>query len=167
MLPKLPTSLPTIIPSPSIKLPKQPSIPVVKQPKDEPGWVSPSTRDITEFSLPKQKFGNMGYLAHSFGAGRYFNELQVGDKIVRTDRQGRSDAKLHPKASYYKVKEVRRYQALEPENMNSPLLDLLTKETKSAAEVFDEIYGKNKVVFQTCLPKDGSSFWGRLFVIAE
>ena len=104
---------------------------------------------ITTFGMAAE-YGSIGLLAESYEP---FFELENGMTVVFD-------------GEYYKVTEIQKYQALEP---NSPYSDFVVDgNIVSAGYVFMKVYGvPGRLVFQTCIERDGITDWGRLFVIAE
>ena len=71
------------------------------------------------------------------------------------------------KTQSFVVKNILRFQALQPQSFSSPFRNLDRKETISAAELFNRVYvGERYVVFQTRIDANGDASWGRLFVLA-
>jgi hypothetical protein len=133
-------------------------LPIVQQPQGDDGYVSPLDGQLTEFRLPL-KYGNVGLLAHNSLSGRFFSRLAVGQEVHLLHGSGGIET--------FVITGTRRYQALEPENPYSPVRDLGTGETLTAAQLFEKIYmGSRHLIFQTCIAAQGLSAWGRLFVIA-
>jgi hypothetical protein len=134
------------------------ALPVVQQPAGNAGYVSNEEGKITQFSMASQ-FGNVGLLAHNHLSGKSFSQLAVGKEVRLVYGNG--------KVEYFVITEVLRYQALQPTSPYSPFLNLTNNETLTAEQMFKRVYfGDRHVTFQTCIAKDGSSSWGRLFVIA-
>ena len=110
----------------------------------------PST--ITQFDVAEE-YGTIGLLAENYAP---FFELKAGMYVVVMGEEN----------ELYKIVEVLEYQALQPDSVYSDFYAdgiLLTY-----AEMFMKVYGvSDRVVFQTCIEKDGILNWGRLFVIAE
>jgi hypothetical protein len=135
------------------------ALPVVQQPVDKPWFVSSTSDTITQFGLASE-YGSLGFLAHNTLAGSVFYELQIGQEVRVILGDGDSQR--------YIVSEILSYQALDP---NSPYsvfrpLDGRGKDLTST-DLFNLIYAvPNRVVFQTCLEKNGDHNWGRYFVIA-
>jgi hypothetical protein len=147
---------------PQIQFPNSPPLRVANQ-SGKDSWVSPVPNELTHFISAQNKFGTPAFLAHNTGAGKYLYNLKVGDPILFRDEVAGQGA-----GSIRRVKEIRRYQTLEPKNVLSPLIDLATGKSHKAEDITDEIYRDNKrMVFQTCIPKGGNQSWGRMFVIAE
>lgn len=133
-------------------------LPVVQQPLDSPYFVSDRDGEATQFSMASQ-YGNLGLLAHNNLAGRDFSRLAVGQEVRLTYADGRTE--------YFVVKQILRFQALEPESVSSSFRNLEGNETLSAAEMFNRVYvGESRLVFQTCIEAQGNPSWGRLFVVA-
>ena len=131
---------------------------VVQQPVDRPYYVSNHHSEVTQFGLASQ-YGNIGLLAHNTLSGRFFSELAMGQEVRLLSGDGRVD--------YFVVKQILRFQALEPESISSSFRNLDRNETLSAGEMFNRAYvGEHRLVFQTCIEADRNPSWGRLFVIA-
>jgi hypothetical protein len=135
------------------------ALPVVQQPADQAGFVSTQDGTLTQFATAA-RFDTLGFLAHNYLSGKYFDKLAAGQQIVLVYGDG------HLK--YFKVTSVRRYQAIKPSSPYSDFKDLDSGKTSTAANLFGEVYKQaGAVVFQTCIESDGNSSWGRLFVIAQ
>jgi len=135
------------------------ALPVVQQPADEPYYVSNHEGETTQFSMPA-RYGNIGLLAHNTLSGKFFSQLVTGQEVRLVYGDGRVE--------YFVVKDILRFQALEPENVSSSFRNLDRQETLSAGQVFQRAYvGKRHLVFQTCIQANGNASWGRLFVVAE
>ena len=134
------------------------ALPIVQQPASNAGYVSNDEGKITQFGMASQ-FGNVGLLAHNHLSGKSFSQLAVGQEVRLVYGNG--------KVEYFVITEVLRYQALQPTSPYSSFLNLTNNETLNAEQMFKRVYfGDRHVTFQTCIAKDGSSSWGRLFVIA-
>src|SRR6185295_16972120 len=134
------------------------ALPVVQQPNNNPGYVSSRNGLVTQFSMASQ-FGNLGLLAHNHLAGKSFSQLAVGQEVRLIYGNGRVE--------YFVITEVLQYQALQPTSPYSSFHNLNKDETLTAEQMFKRVYfGNRHITFQTCIAKDGSSSWGRLFVIA-
>lgn len=132
---------------------------VVQQPAGMDEFVSPWQNVITQFGLAS-RLGSTGLLAHNYLAGEVFGLLQEGQEIELIDGSG--------KVSTFTVTEILRYQALDPEDTATRLLDLESQASITSADLFNRVYSRpGRVVFQTCIKKDGDPSWGRLFVIAS
>lgn len=141
-------------------LPGRLAAPIVEQPADDPGWVSPQPNRLTHFRLA-DNFYVLGLLGHNTLAGAAFFDLQTGDIFFVVYGDGT------PKP--FIVTEIQKYQALSPASPLSDFIDLQTGLQFSANEVFNRTYGvaKNGLVLQTCIAKGNLSTWGRLFIIAR
>ena len=134
------------------------ALPVVQQPSKSAGYVSPQDGEITQFALAS-KFGNVGLLAHNHLAGKDFSQLTLGQEVRLVYGNGKIETFI--------VAEVLEYQALKPNSLYSDFRSLTGGKTLNAEQMFKRVYfGERHVTFQTCIKKDGSSSWGRLFVIA-
>ena len=133
-------------------------LPVIQQPADNPYYVSNRDGEATQFSMVS-KYGNIGLLAHNTLSGRQFSELAVGQEARLEYGDGRVE--------YFVVRQILRFQALEPESVSSSFRNLDRYEIISAGEMFNRAYGgEHRLVFQTCIAGEGNASWGRLFVIA-
>jgi hypothetical protein len=66
------------------------------------------------------------------------------------------------------IKEILRYQALEPESSYSRFVDLENNNILTTTELFTRVYNRpGKVILQTCISRENNLSWGRLFIIAE
>ena len=54
---------------------------VVQQPPGDLLFVSSGAWDVTQWQAADQ-FGSTGLLAHNWGAGQYFNQLWIGQKVA-------------------------------------------------------------------------------------
>ncbi len=132
---------------------------VIPQPAGQPAFVSSVVNVITEFSIPR-KFGVIGFLAHNYLAGRFFYDIKFDDivKIVYGDGE----------ILKYKVIDIQKYQALQPNSPHSEFLDLNTLQKLSATQLFQKVYtGDHHITLQTCIQEGTLDTWGRLFIIAE
>jgi len=133
-------------------------LPVVQQPVDRPYYVSNHNGEATQFGMVSQ-YGNVGLLAHNTLSGRFFLKLVPGQEVRLLYGDGRVE--------YFVIKQVFRFQALDPDSISSSFRNLDRNETLSAGEVFNRAYvGEHRLVFQTCIEADGNVSWGRLFVVA-
>lgn len=133
-------------------------LPVVQQPVDKPYYVSDRDGETTQFSMVSQ-YGNIGLLAHNTLSGKYFSKLNVGQEVRLNYEDGRTE--------YFVIKQILRFQALEPDSVASSFRNLDRNETISAVEMFNRAYvGERRLVFQTCIAAKGNASWGRLFVVA-
>lgn len=134
------------------------ALPVVQQPADQPYYVSNHNGEATQFEIASQ-YGNTGLLAHNNLSGRLFSQLALGQEVRLVYGDGAVKS--------FVIKQVLRFQALQPESISSSFRNLDRKETLSAGEMFNRAYvGESRVVFQTCIAANGSASWGRLFVVA-
>ena len=134
------------------------ALPVVQQPADQHGYVSPSPDTITQFGMAED-YGTIGLLAHNYAAGDLFFELEEGMEIILIF----SDSSLER----YRVSFTASYQALEPENPRSAFRDLTNQNILSAPDLFTQVYNNpGAVTFQTCIAHENSLSWGRYFVSA-
>jgi hypothetical protein len=134
------------------------ALPIVQQPAGNAGYVSTEDGKLTQFSMASQ-FGNVGLLAHNHLSGNSFSQLAVGQEVRLVYGSG--------KVENFVITEVLQYQALQPTSPYSSFRNLNKEETLTAEQMFKRVYfGDRHVTFQTCIARDGSSSWGRLFVIA-
>lgn len=134
------------------------ALPIVQQPSGNAGYVSNNDGEATQFRMASQ-FGNVGLLAHNHLAGKSFSGLAVGQEIRLVYGDGRVE--------YFVVKEVLKYQALQPNSPYSSFKNMDKDETLTAEQMFKRVYfGDRHVTFQTCINAEGNLSWGRLFVIA-
>ena len=134
------------------------AMPVVQQPSGNPAYVSNSDGKVTQFSMASQ-FGNIGLLAHNHLAGAFFTQLAVGQEIRLVYGDGRVET--------FVIKEVLKYQALQPTSVYSSFKNLDKDETLTVEQMFNRVYrGERHLTLQTCIAADGKLSWGRLFVIA-
>src|SRR3990167_1862055 len=107
-----------------------------------------------------QKFGSLGILAHNTLSGQQFANILPGETMRLVNDDGSQ--------SFYRVSEVRRYQALTPSSPFSDFVDLNTGTRSTTQDLFYSTYNKsNPLVLQTCIERNGDINWGRLFVIAQ
>lgn len=133
-------------------------LPVVQQPVDRPYYVSNHTDEVTQFGMVSQ-YGNIGLLAHNTLSGRFFSKLAPGQEVRLLYGDGRVE--------YFVIKQVFRFQALDPDNVSSSFRNLDRNEILSAGEMFNRAYvGEPRLVFQTCIEANGDASWGRLFIVA-
>lgn len=132
---------------------------VVDQPSDKPGFVSGISGVATNFQLAS-RYGNIGLIAHNYLGGKYFLDLNVGDKLYIMN--GRRERQC------YQVTSIHRFQALNPQSPRSDFIDLDTRLYYNVNEVFKRVYtGDHHLVLQTCIEKGDIKEWGRLFIIAH
>lgn len=141
-----------------VYVPKVLALPVIQQPADDSYYVSNRNGEATQFSIAAQ-YGNVGLLAHNNLSGRFFSDLAIGQEVRLVYGDG--------KVEYFMIKEILRFQALQPESISSVFRNLDRNEFLSAGEMFKRAYvGESRVVFQTCIEAEGNASWGRLFVVA-
>ena len=134
------------------------ALPVVQQPAGNSGFVSNTDGQVTQFGMASH-YGNVGLLAHNYLAGKVFSQLAVGQEVRLVYGDG--------KVEYYVIKEVLKYQALQPNSPWSSFRDLKDDTVLTAEQMFNRVYaGERHVTFQTCIYAEGISSWGRLFVVA-
>lgn len=134
------------------------ALPVVQQPAGNFGYVSNTDGQVTQFGMASQ-YGNVGLLAHNYLSGKVFSQLAVGQEVRLVYGNG--------KVEYFIIKEVLKYQALQPNSPWSSFRDLKDDTVLTAEQMFNRVYaGERHVTFQTCIYSEGISSWGRLFVVA-
>lgn len=135
------------------------AVPVVQQPAGNNGFVSPRQNIITQFNLAARS-GSTGLLAHNYLLGEKFFLLEKDQKVYLIYGDGQ--------ITTFRITEILRYQALDPNSTSSKFVSLEDNHTLSSAELFSKVYGQpGNVVFQTCIAKNDIPSWGRIFVIAE
>ena len=129
---------------------------VVQQPASNGLFVSEDPEAVTQFRLA-QKVGSTGLLAHNYLAGKLFFDLEYGDEVYVINGDG----------SYrkFEVYEIADFQALSVYDYR----DLETQAVLDQYQVVDRIYAANndRLVFQTCIERNGALAWGRRFVLAR
>ena len=134
------------------------ALPVVQQPTGNSGYVSNNDGQVTQFGMAS-RYGNVGLLAHNYLSGKMFSQLAVGQEVRLIYGDG--------KVEYFIVKEILQYQALQPNSQWSSFRDLKDNTVLTAEQMFKRVYtGDRHVTFQTCIYAEGTSSWGRLFVVA-
>jgi hypothetical protein len=130
--------------------------PVVQQPSNNLLYVSTKANTLTQFRRAWQA-GTTGLLAHNYLAGAHFFNIKTGSQVYLINWDG----------SYrlYEVYAIEDYQAVTLTSFR----DLSTGKGVGQYTLFDRIYrSKNdRLVFQTCIEKNGSSSWGRRFILAR
>jgi hypothetical protein len=102
----------------------------------------------------------VGLLAHNNLSGRLFSKLAVGQEVRLVYGDG--------KVEYFVIKQISKYQALQPTSPYSSFRDLTNDEKLTAEQLFNKVYrGDRHVTFQTCIEASGNLSWGRLFVVAQ
>lgn len=136
------------------------SLKVTQQPKNNPAYVNETLGEVTQFDLAQQ-YGSTGLLAHNHLSGVLFSTLSIGQEVDIIYGDG--------SVRRYSISLVRHFQALSPLSTHSNFVDLDNPANTqiSNADLFYQIYNQgDRVVFQTCITRDGNTSWGRLFVIA-
>jgi hypothetical protein len=132
---------------------------IVQQPVGKYEFVSPWPSIVTQFGLAS-KLGSTGLLAHNYLAGKSFLLLKEEQKIYLVYGDGQTSA--------FVVREILRYQALEPKSTSSDFMDLENGDVLTASELFLKVYDRpGQIIFQTCITEDRNPAWGRMFIIAE
>jgi hypothetical protein len=134
------------------------SYPVVQQPGGQPAYVSPNDDQVTQFRMAST-YGTLGFLAHNTLAGAIFSEVMVGSVITVIFGDGQY--------IQYQVNQIRKFQAIQPNNPYTSFVDLANNQTLSVEDVFYQTYSiSDQLILQTCISSQGIDSWGRLFVIA-
>jgi hypothetical protein len=136
------------------------ALPIVQQPAGNPGYVSSTDGQLTQFGMASQ-YGNVGLLAHNHLSGKLFSQLAVGQEVRLVYGDGKTEV--------FVISEVLHYQALQPTSPYSSFRNMDQKDDAilTAEQMFKRAYsGDRHVTFQTCLDAYGNASWGRLFVIA-
>lgn len=122
-------------------------------------YVSWQPNTVTLFDKPLSA-NVIGLLAHNGLAGRDFYRLAVGDLLDLRYLDGSQ--------AFYRIAEIRQFQALGQGYPYFEFIDLQTGERLSDREVYDHIYlgHPGAVVLQTCLARNGRDDWGLTFWIA-
>ena len=132
---------------------------IVPQPEGERAFISSDENTLTQFGLAAL-FGSTGLLAHNTLAGRDFSTVEVGQVFYLVYGDGRTDS--------FRVSQIRRFWALDPQDSLSMFFDLKKPRLLTAAQLFLEVYDQpGNVILQTCIDANEEPSWGRLFVIAE
>jgi hypothetical protein len=132
---------------------------VVQQASDNDIHVSPVGGVLTQYHRPAAG-GVIGLLAHNFAAGAGFDRFQPGDRVYLIYGDGA--------IQNYRLTGTLRYQAADPDNAYTDLIDLADGRVQSADTVYRRVYtGTPHLVLQTCLEGNGDLNWGRLFLLAE
>jgi hypothetical protein len=135
------------------------SFPVIQQPSGQPAFVSSEDNLVTQFQTATA-FGSLGFVAHNTLAGAMFSGLTNGSSLFLVYGDGHY--------VQYQVTQVRKFQAVEPNNPYSSFIDLTDNQVYGVEEVFHQTYGvKDHLILQTCISSNGIDSWGRLFVIAS
>jgi hypothetical protein len=132
---------------------------VAQQPVDNPVFVSEIPGTATQFRLAAG-YGTIGLLAHSERAGARFFGLVAGQEVNIVYGDG--------SIKRFVVSEIRHMRSVKPDDPYSDFLDLEHDGNRlSSEQVFNQVFAKSeRVVFQTCIEREGNPSWGRLFVTA-
>ena len=136
------------------------ALPIVQQPANNPGYVSVTDGQLTQFGMASQ-YGNVGLLAHNHLSGKLFSQLTIGQEVRLVYGDGKTEV--------FVISEVLHYQALQPNSPYSSFRNMDKKDdaTLTAEQMFKRAYfGDRHVAFQTCIDAYGNASWGRLFIIA-
>jgi hypothetical protein len=132
---------------------------VAQQPAGDYDYVSTDPKSVTQYG-PLAETGSIVLLAHNNLAGMKFFLLKKGATITIIFGDG---ATLNGK-----IFSLDSYQALDPLDAFSSLLNLDTREVLDSAQTFLKYYmEKGMITFQTCISQDNNPSWGRLFVVAK
>jgi hypothetical protein len=135
------------------------ALPVVQQPAGNYAYVSNQAGTVTQFGLAKD-YGSVGLVAHNTHSGADFVKLSAGQDVILIYGDG--------KTSSFRIRESVSFQALSPNSPYSSFIDLSSGSTLSVSDLFLKIYAQpGRLVFLTCIERNGISTWGRLFIIAE
>lgn len=111
-----------------VYMPNVLALPVIQQPADDSYYVSNRNGEATQCFIASE-YGNVGLLAHNSLPGKFFSELATGQEVRLLSGDGRVE--------YFVVKNILRFQALQPESITSVFRNLDRDETLSAGEVFN------------------------------
>ena len=137
------------------------ALPVVQQPAGNYDYVSTAPSDLTQYSAASQN-GTVGILAHNYLSGQLFFDIQDNQQVILVYGDGH--------VAPYKVSEIDRFQALDPQNSFSDFIDLSDPfhMVEPFTQVFSRYYSQpGLLVFQTCIDQDGNPSWGRLFIVGK
>ena len=96
------------------------ALPIIQQPSGNSGYVSSTDGEATQFRMASQ-FGNIGLLAHNHLAGKSFSQLAVGQEVLLIYGDGHIE--------HFVIKEVLKYQALQPNSPYSSFKNINKDET--------------------------------------
>jgi hypothetical protein len=133
-------------------------------PQSSPTDVTTEKDAVSQNLWVEKNYGAIGILAHSSLAGRYFDDLTPGDEITITAYDLGREREYE---RVYEVVEIKRYQALAPDQPWGEYIDLETGERLSTAGVLAAVYAPGSLVLQTCISQGTEHSWGRLFLIAS
>jgi hypothetical protein len=135
------------------------ALPVVQQPDDQATYVATQMNIVTQFQSAADH-GVIGLLAHNFLSGSLFYQLVKGEEVRIVFGDGSYQS--------YQIDGSYAFQKLEPNNLQSDLVDMSTEEVMTTNQVFNRFYnGAHHVTFQTCLEEGGISNWGLTFIVAD
>lgn len=136
----------------------------VEEQDDDPLLVINEEGVLTQSSEASRKLGSIGLFAHYGKLGYRFYDLQIGDEMIVVLKDGSQKA--------FAVSEIHMFQALEPHNPRGSFVPINQDlepigPSKSSDQTFRDMFRREDLTLQTCIPSDGNSSWGRYFVIAE
>lgn len=136
------------------------ALPVEQQPANNASYVTNKLGYATQFRMA-QAYNTTGLLAHNTLSGALFFDLQPGQTVSLVYGSGR--------VAYYQITAIETYRALTPDSPYSDFDDLGRPDVRlTASDLFNRIYAPgSRLVFQTCIARDGQSSWGRIFIVAE
>jgi hypothetical protein len=135
------------------------ALPVVQQPLGNITYVSESLGTVTQFQLAAL-YNVIGLLAHNYLSGDLFSKLEIGQDVYAVMGNGT----IHR----FAITSIHKFQKIVPSNPNSSYIDLNTGKQLSMRQVFSRFYqGGHRIIFQTCLEKNGSLIWGLMFIQAD
>ncbi len=143
----------------TVEAPNAFSLTIKQQPANQPGYVASEPGIVTQFS-EAAKNGTIGLLAHNTLAGAAFYALQPKQRVALMLANGIR--------RYYRISAIVKFQALQPTSVYSNFIDLSKPDQQlSSTDVFQRMYQQvDRLVFQTCIEKDGNPSWGRMFITA-
>lgn len=142
-----------------VYVPEVLALPVVQQPIGKNTYVSESLGTITQFQMAALN-NVIGLLAHNYLSGSLFSKLEIGQDVYAVMGNGA----VHR----FKITGIHKFQKKAPANPNSSYVELKTGKQLSMPQVFRRFYqGDHRIVFQTCLEKNGNLVWGMVFIQAE
>jgi hypothetical protein len=133
-------------------------------PQASPTDVTEEKDAVSQNLWVEQYYGAVGILAHNSLAGQYFDDLTPGDEITITVYDPEREREYE---RVFEVVEIKRYQALSPDQTWGEYIDLETGERLSTAGVLAAVYAPGSLVLQTCISQGSERSWGRLFAITK
>lgn len=130
---------------------------VVQQPQDNILFVSEIDNVLTEYSYASA-FEAVGLLAHNYLAGADFFNLPVGATITLIYGDGRTVDYTVFEIQDFEFLNLRAYRAIGGAHDGEVMDDY---------GVLNSVYGKDRLVLQTCIEKNGDLSWGRRFIVAS